>query len=1292
MSLGRLLRRASSKASDLLTFNPGGAGATPRSGIDGEIVYSKNNVCVHPAEPLPGLAEHHPGYLCVHAEKDESLGTTLILTWVPNSRIHKQDEEAMRYVTPESSPVRRSARRGGRRRVSRPPAAQAEDEESNVTGGSPAADEADEGSCPLSDEVSRDSATGSDSDTFSSPFCLSPVSEALCESGGSVFLDDDDDGGGGREPSEESRRLSTSSASSPESNGQSRGARWEEQQKALALEQLCAVFRVDLGHMRSLRLFFSDDARASGQLVIASRESQYKILHFHHAGLDKLAEVFRQWKCCREMRLKDQASHEKTCVQFSIQRSAPPSAEGHPEEKLYRRLDVATWLRHLNDDGQVEEEYKLRKAIFFGGIDPSIRGEVWPFLLHYYTYESTSQEREAWRLQKRVRYHDVQQRRLSMSPEEHSEFWRKVQFTVDKDVVRTDRNNQFFRGDNNPNVERMRRILLNYAVFNPDMGYCQGMSDLVAPLLTEIRDESDTFWCFVGLMENTIFISSPRDEDMERQLMYLRELLRLMLPDFHRHLTALGEDGLQLLFCHRWILLCFKREFPDTEALRMWEACWAHYQTDYFHLFLCVAIIVVYGDDVSDRRLPTDQMLLHFSNLSMHMNGELVLRKVTPSRTQPPLPVPPPTQNPVQPPRPVQTVRARHVGQPLHPRRGVFRRASGLSELPLRRHVHAAAVPVPVLAIALADPHARPLGGRRLSGEFHLRGAVVKKSRDLPDFAVSSRGTGGCHYVTFPPSCSFPPPFHFPPADGVNAPTRRREDDVRPGRTPTWDFARQDCVLCQHAAGTCLVVTQQGKLEYLVKWRGWSPKYNTWEPEENILDPRLLVAFQYRERQEQLMGYRKRGPKPKHLLLQVPSFARRSSVPAGFEGSPPDAEDGPKSDSVPVRRSRPHHYQLNSKKHHQYRPSDREVPVEQLANTKKKYVYQLNSKKHHHYEPDPAMYDAQASGLKKVLRVQEAAGKPANPGWNPPLALQQKWLRDKDTGCLSKVKELAAEVRKDAESERALKPNPKDAALPASGGGKMKIIKNKNKNGRIVIVMSKYMDGNKVHGTKGKPGASSSANNPAHASKRLEDGLGKEVCGGTHKCSSKDGHFFKPSPSTAEEYNTEVARGQADLPDDLPLRLTASSPPASWPADGAVAAPAPPDPIRIPSYPAGRKGKLCDCDPADRRGLSQTSLTSVSVSSAVRLSPPQDKPVDLHCAGGVRTRACDGQEEPMDLSRPKADGRTCAQTRAGAAGRDTRQTAEKSRSPFVGNLLITDVTTNSVTVTFKEYVSFQGGR
>lgn len=683
MSLGRLLRRASSKASDLLTLTTGGSGGS-LSVLDGEVIYSKNNVCVHPPEGLQGPGEHHPGYLCLYMEKDELLGATLILAWVPNSRIQRQDEEALRYITPEGSPVRKAPRPRRRRTTSlgatyqpsptepRPPlipkdedilvvvqntqdsvhisptdedgvklaqgpevdgplptsqpvhsdsgilsTVSSQDGTENGREPRPEAVE-EEGSLELSaDGVSRDSSFDSDSDAFSSPFCLSPISAALAEGNSSAFLESE-----GSSPSSSDANLRF-----PDSNGLLQTPRWDEPQRGCALEQICGVFRVDLGHMRSLRLFFSDEACTSGQLVVASRESQYKIFHFHHGGLDKLSEVFQQWKFCTETHLRDQVTDERTCMQFSIRRPKLPSSEIHPEESLYRRLDVSAWLNHLNDLGQVEEEYKLRQAIFFGGIDVSIRGEVWPFLLHYYSHESTSEEREALRSQKRKEYAAIQQKRLSMPPEEHRAFWRNVQFTVDKDVVRTDRNNQFFRGEDNPNVESMRRILLNYAVYNPAIGYSQGMSDLVAPILAEVLDESDTFWCFVGLMQNTIFVSSPRDEDMERQLLYLRELLRLTHQRFYQHLVSLGEDGLQMLFCHRWLLLCFKREFPEGEALRIWEACWAHYQTDYFHLFICVAIVAIYGDDVIEQQLATDQMLLHFGNLAMHMNGELVLRK-----------------------------------------------------------------------------------------------------------------------------------------------------------------------------------------------------------------------------------------------------------------------------------------------------------------------------------------------------------------------------------------------------------------------------------------------------------------------------------------------------------------------------------------------------------------------------------------------------------------------------------------------------------------------------------------
>ena len=44
-----------------------------------------------------------------------------------------------------------------------------------------------------------------------------------------------------------------------------------------------------------MRLFYNDEACTCGQVVIASRESQYKILHFHNGGLNKLAEIFDDW-------------------------------------------------------------------------------------------------------------------------------------------------------------------------------------------------------------------------------------------------------------------------------------------------------------------------------------------------------------------------------------------------------------------------------------------------------------------------------------------------------------------------------------------------------------------------------------------------------------------------------------------------------------------------------------------------------------------------------------------------------------------------------------------------------------------------------------------------------------------------------------------------------------------------------------------------------------------------------------------------------------------------------------
>ncbi len=45
-------------------------------------------------------------------------------------------------------------------------------------------------------------------------------------------------------------------------------------------------------------------------------------------------------------------------------------------------------------------------------------------------------------------------------------------------------------------------------MFCPTIGYIQGMSDMLAPILAISGDESDAFWCFAGLMRRTIFVST----------------------------------------------------------------------------------------------------------------------------------------------------------------------------------------------------------------------------------------------------------------------------------------------------------------------------------------------------------------------------------------------------------------------------------------------------------------------------------------------------------------------------------------------------------------------------------------------------------------------------------------------------------------------------------------------------------------------------------------------------------------------------------------------------------------
>jgi hypothetical protein len=65
---------------------------------------------------------------------------------------------------------------------------------------------------------------------------------------------------------------------------------------------------------------------------------------------------------------------------------------------------------------------------------------------------------------------------------------------------------EYFKGDNSKGTDTLKNILMTYMMYNFNLGYVQGMSDLVAPILMEVQDEVMAFWLFAKFMERIVSV------------------------------------------------------------------------------------------------------------------------------------------------------------------------------------------------------------------------------------------------------------------------------------------------------------------------------------------------------------------------------------------------------------------------------------------------------------------------------------------------------------------------------------------------------------------------------------------------------------------------------------------------------------------------------------------------------------------------------------------------------------------------------------------------------------------
>ncbi|KAF7726914.1 GTPase activating protein [Apophysomyces ossiformis] len=218
------------------------------------------------------------------------------------------------------------------------------------------------------------------------------------------------------------------------------------------------------------------------------------------------------------------------------------------------------WIDLFNDEGRLEvtQDY-VHKLIFRGGLDPDVRIEAWKFLLGIYPWDSTFDEREAIRRSKAEEYYEIKSKWFNYMEVRESKEFKDEKHRIDKDVHRTDRSIDFFAGEDlpnpdpdmpvgtNANLEIMKDILVTYNFYNTELGYVQGMSDLLAPLFVGMGDEAMAFWGFVRFMDRVVLWT---DYLCNQMLMFIA----LAVLDQHRDVILNDMNQFDELLKHDFLL------------------------------------------------------------------------------------------------------------------------------------------------------------------------------------------------------------------------------------------------------------------------------------------------------------------------------------------------------------------------------------------------------------------------------------------------------------------------------------------------------------------------------------------------------------------------------------------------------------------------------------------------------------------------------------------------------------------------------------------------------------------
>ncbi|RLU26799.1 hypothetical protein DMN91_000596 [Ooceraea biroi] len=211
--------------------------------------------------------------------------------------------------------------------------------------------------------------------------------------------------------------------------------------------------------------------------------------------------------------------------------------------------ELASWAEVL-DSWQVNEQRpKLLIKLTKQGIPEALRGEVWQRLSNC----DNSQEM-------------MDKYRMLITKESSCES------VILRDINRTFPAHDFFKETGGLGQDSLYRISKAYAVHDEEVGYCQGLSFLVASLLLHMPEEQ-AFCVLVKLMYDYGLrdLYKDRFDNLYMRFYQLNRLIEDQLPELYKHFCDRGVET--HMFAAQWFLTLFTARFPLYLVFHILDLC-----------------------------------------------------------------------------------------------------------------------------------------------------------------------------------------------------------------------------------------------------------------------------------------------------------------------------------------------------------------------------------------------------------------------------------------------------------------------------------------------------------------------------------------------------------------------------------------------------------------------------------------------------------------------------------------------------------------------------------------------